>query len=57
MFATGNMTLVLVQVSDEELEKRRAARNNTQNETWMKGMQTRMNNLAKKYTHTVLNND
>ena len=57
MFATGNMTLVLVQVSDEELEKRRAARNNTQNETWMKGMQTRMNNLAQKYTHTVLNND
>jgi hypothetical protein len=57
MFATGNMTLVLVQVSDEELEKRRAARNNTQNETWMKGMQTRMTNLAQKYPHTIFLND
>lgn len=55
MFATGNMNLVLVQVSEEELERRRAARNNTQNESWMKGMCTRISNLCAKYEHTVLN--
>lgn len=55
MFATGNMELVLVQVSDEELDRRRAARNNTQNESWMRGMQTRIRNLCSKYDHTVLN--
>ena len=54
MFATGNMKLVLVTVPSEELERRRKARNNTQNETWMKGMETRIRNLCSKYEHTVL---
>lgn len=55
LFEHTNFNLVLVQVSEEELERRRQARNNTQNETWLKGMYTRVNNLASKYPHTVLN--
>ena len=54
MFAAGDMELILVTVSDDELERRRAARNNTQNQTWMKGMNTRISNLCTKYKHTVL---
>jgi hypothetical protein len=53
LFEHCDMNLVLLQVSPEELQKRRAARNNTQNEKWLQGMQTRINNLAKKYKHTV----
>lgn len=55
MFAAGDMELILVKVSDAELERRRAARNNTQNETWMRGMQTRISNLCAKYPHSILN--
>ena len=54
LFATENFTLVRLVVSDEELERRRQARNNTQNESWMKGMKTRIENLCKKYPHTCL---
>ena len=54
MFATGKMKLVLLKVSEEELERRRAARNNTQNESWMKGMRTRIANLCAKYPHEVV---
>jgi hypothetical protein len=54
MFATGKMKLVLLKVSEEELERRRAARNNTQNESWMKGMRTRIENLCAKYPHEVM---
>ena len=53
LFATGNFTLVRLVVSDEELERRRKARNNTQNETWLRGMKTRIENLCAKYPHTV----
>jgi hypothetical protein len=51
MFATGNMKLVLLVVSEEELARRRQARNNVQNEKWLKGMVTRINNLCNKYPH------
>ena len=54
MFATGNMKLVLLVVSEEELERRRQARNNVQNEKWLKGMVTRINNLCNKYPHEVM---
>jgi hypothetical protein len=53
LFATGNFTLVRLTVSDEELERRRQARNNTQSESWMKGMRTRIENLCAKYPHVV----
>jgi hypothetical protein len=46
--------LILLTTSDEELERRRAARNNTQNESWMKGMKTRVNNLCNKFAHSVV---
>jgi hypothetical protein len=54
LFEHTEMELILLQVSGEELERRRIARNNTQNETWLKGMTTRVNNLASRYPHTVL---
>lgn len=53
MFAEESMKLVCLEVSEEELERRRAARNNTQNESWMKGMRTRIANLCKAYPHEV----
>ena len=53
LFEQESMNLVCLKVSEEELERRRAARNNTQNESWMKGMKTRIANLRKRYTHTV----
>jgi hypothetical protein len=53
MFAEEGMKLVCLEVSDKELERRRAARNNTQNESWMKGMRTRIANLCEKYPHEV----
>jgi chloramphenicol 3-O-phosphotransferase len=49
----ANMKLVCLKVSEEELERRRQARNNTQDPKWMKGMQTRIDNLCAKYPHTV----
>ena len=52
-FATGNFTLVRLVVSDEELERRRQARNNTQSASWLKGMKTRVENLCSKYPHIV----
>ena len=54
MFAEESMKLVCLEVSEEELERRRAARNNTQNESWMKGMRTRIANLCKAYPHEVM---
>lgn len=57
MFATGNMELVLLNTPPEELERRRQARNNSQNETWLKGMHTRVSNLCNKYPHTVIVNE
>jgi hypothetical protein len=53
LFATGNFTLVRLVVSEKELQRRRAARNNTQNESWLRGMKTRIDNLCAKYPHTV----
>jgi hypothetical protein len=57
MFAEESMKLVCLRVSEEELERRRAVRNNTQNESWMKGMRTRIANLCKQYPHTIEVND
>ena len=57
MFATGNMELFLLDTPSEELERRRQSRNNTQNETWLKGMETRIKNLCAKYPHTVIVNE
>jgi hypothetical protein len=54
LFAETDMHLVSLKVSEEELERRRAARNNTQNESWMKGMATRIANLCEKYPHEVV---
>lgn len=54
MFERTDMKLILLTTSDEELERRRAARNNTQNESWMKGMKTRVNNLCNKFAHSVV---
>jgi hypothetical protein len=53
MFEEESMKLVCLTVSEDELERRRAARNNTQNESWMKGMRTRIENLCKRYSHEV----
>lgn len=53
LFEHCNMKLVCLKVSEEELERRRAARNNVQNESWMKGMRTRIENLCNKYPHEV----
>ncbi len=57
MFEEESMKLVCLTVSEDELERRRQARNNTQNESWMKGMKTRIANLCKQYPHTVEVND
>jgi deoxyadenosine/deoxycytidine kinase len=53
MFDEESMKLVCLKVSEEELERRRAARNNTQDPKWMKGMRTRIVNLCRAYPHTV----
>lgn len=53
MFQEESMKLVCLKVSEEELERRRAARNNTQSTSWMKGMATRIANLCNKYPHEV----
>ena len=54
LFEHTNMKLVCLEVSEAELERRRAARNNTQDPKWMKGMATRIANLCSKYPHEVL---
>jgi hypothetical protein len=51
MFEHCEVDLVCLIVSEGELARRRAARNNTQNETWMKGMATRIAKLCAKYPH------
>ena len=51
LFQQESMKLVCLKVSEEELERRRKARNNTQNETWLKGMKTRVANVCDKYRH------
>jgi hypothetical protein len=48
-----NLKLVCLKVSEEELERRRQARNNTQSESWLRGMYTRIDNLCQKYPHEV----
>ena len=53
MFEEESMRLVCLSVSEEELERRRQSRNNTQNESWMKGMTTRIANLCKTFPHCV----
>ena len=49
LFQQESMKLVCLKVTEEELERRRKARNNTQNETWLKGMKTRVANVCDKY--------
>jgi len=51
LFEQESMKLVCLKVSEEELVRRREARNNTQNEKWLKGMNTRVENVCKKYPH------
>ena len=53
LFEYCQMKLICLKVSEEELQRRRDARNNTQDPKWMKGMQTRIDNLCAKYPHTV----
>ncbi len=42
MFEEESMKLVCLKVSEKELERRRKARNNTQSESWLRGMKTRI---------------
>jgi hypothetical protein len=51
LFEQESMKLVCLKVSEEELVRRREARNNTQNETWLKGMTTRVANVCDNYCH------
>jgi len=51
LFEQESMKLVCLKVSEAELERRRAARNNTQNEKWLKGMKTRVANVCDNYCH------
>jgi len=51
LFEQESMKLVCLKVSDEELVRRREARNNTQNEKWLKGMKTRVANVCDNYCH------
>jgi hypothetical protein len=48
------LDLVCLTVSEEELQRRREARGNTQNETWLRGMATRIRKLCEKYPHRVV---
>lgn len=57
MFATEDMELLLVTVSEETLKKRHDGRGEAQSESWQKGMATRIRNLANKYKHTVVVNE
>ena len=51
LFEQESMKLVCLKVSEEELVRRREARNNTQSETWLKGMVTRVANVCDNYCH------
>ena len=53
LFEQESMILVCLKVTEEELVRRREARNNTQNETWLKGMTTRVQNVCNTYSHVV----
>ena len=53
LFEQESMKLVCLKVTKEELVRRREARNNTQNETWLKGMTTRVQNVCNTYVHEV----
>lgn len=53
LFKQEAMKLVCLKVSEEELERRRKARNNTQDAKWLKGMATRVANVCKAYPHEV----
>ena len=53
LFTQESMKLVCLKVTEEELVRRREARNNTQNETWLKGMTTRVQNVCNTYLHEV----
>jgi hypothetical protein len=53
LFEQESMKLVCLKVSEDELERRREARNNTQNEKWLKGMATRVANVCKNYSHEI----
>ena len=53
LFEQESMKLVCLKVSEEELVRRRAARNNTQSSTWLKGMTTRVQNICNTYLHEV----
>ena len=53
LFQQESMNLVCLKVTEEELVRRREARNNTQNETWLKGMTTRVQNVCNTYSHVV----
>ena len=53
LFQQEEMNLVCLQVSEAELERRRKARNNTQDPKWMKGMRTRVENVCKNYPHSI----
>ena len=54
LFEQESMKLVCLKVTEEELVRRREARNNTQNETWLKGMTTRVQNVCNTYSHIVV---
>jgi hypothetical protein len=57
LFEQESMKLVCLKVSEAELERRRVARNNTQNEKWLKGMKTRVANVCKAYPHEIMTLD
>ena len=54
LFEQESMKLVCLKVTEGELVRRREARNNTQNETWLKGMTTRVQNVCNTYSHEVV---
>jgi len=51
LFEQESMILVCLKVTEEELVRRREARNNTQSSTWLKGMTTRVQNVCNTYSH------
>ena len=54
LFKQESMKLVRVVVSEQELERRRAARNNVQDPKWMKGMRTQVENVCNGNPHEVI---
>lgn len=51
LFQQESMKLVCLKVDEHELERRRKARNNTQDAKWLKGMATRVANVCGNYVH------